>query len=104
MRKGDDSGAFKQNLIRVNRPRNTEGLIITKAILQCGKIQKVRNNPEFPYNENFTHEESKLLKVGENPAYLQIFDEDGLKTTCNGVIYIPAEEQVVSDECEHTRS
>ena len=104
MRKGDDSGAFKGGLIRVNRPRNTEHLIITKSILQCGNIQKVENNPDFPYEVNFTHEESKLLKVGSNPAYLQIFDEEGLKVTCNGSIDIPAEEQVVKDECKYSRS
>lgn len=103
MRKGDDSNAFKGHLIRINRPRNTENLIITKCILQCGNIRKLKDNPEFPYFEDFTSEESKLLKVGENPAYLQIFDEEGLKVTCKGSINIPAEEQVVRDECEYSR-
>lgn len=104
MRRGDDSGAFQGGLIRVNRPKNTENLIITKCILQCGNVQKININPDFPYLVNFSHEESKLLKVGENPAYLQIFDEEGLKVTCNGSINIPVEEQVVKDECKYSRS
>lgn len=104
MRKGDDSNAFGGGLIRVNRPRNTENLVITKCILQCSNIQKVEENPDFPYTVNFSHEESKFLKVGENPAYLQIFDEEGLKVTCKGSINIPAEEQVVKDECKCPRS
>ena len=104
MRRGDDSNAFGGGLIRVNRPKNTENLVITKCILQCGNVQKIQENPDFPYFVNFSHEESKLLRVGENPAYLQIFDEAGLKVTCKGSINIPIEEQVVRDECKHSRS
>lgn len=103
MRKGDDSNAFGNRLIKVNRPKNTENLIITKVVFQCGYIRKEYNNPDFPFFIDLNSEESKLLKVGENPASLKIYDENNLGYTCKGSIPIPGERQVVQDRCEYAR-
>ena len=95
--KGDDTNAFGQNFIKINRPQNSDGYTISKVVFQCGPIQKVYVRPTFPIYVNFSSEESKRLpSVAE--CYMQVFDEKGLRTTCNGTLTFTAKAQAVSDE------
>lgn len=95
--KGDDTNAFGENFIRILRPSNTDGYVITKAIFQCGPIQKIYRNPVFPIYVNFSSTESKKLSQ-TNECYLQVFDEKGLKKTCKGSLTFTAKAQVVRDD------
>ena len=95
--KGDDTNAFGQNFIKINRPHNSEAYTISKVIFQCGPIQKVYTRPTFPIYVNFTHTESKKLQT-ISECFLQVFDEHGLRTTCTGSLKFTAKQQVVLDE------
>jgi hypothetical protein len=94
--KGDDTGAFDQNFIRIDI-NNPTGEKITKVILQCGPIQKVYTNPKFPIYVNFDHNESNRLPQ-DSVCYLQVFDAKGRRQTCEGTLEFTAKQKVVADE------
>lgn len=94
--KGDDTGAFGQNFIKIDIT-GVEGYIISKCIFQCGPIQKVYTRPQFPIYINFTSVESKRLNQ-LSECYLQLFDEKGLRQTCKGTLTFTAQPQVIADE------
>lgn len=96
MFKGDDTGAFGQNFIKIDF-KNADQYTISKCIFQCGPIQKVYTRPQFPIYVNFTHEESKRL-YQNSECYLQVFDEKGLRQTCTGTLTFTAKPQVIADE------
>jgi len=98
--KGDDTAAFGQDFIIINCS-GLEGQTISKAIFQCGPIQKIYTRPQFPIRVNFTHEESKKL-YQNSECYLQVFDENGLRQTCEGMLPFTAQAQVVQDESRRT--
>lgn len=102
--KGDDTGAFGQDFIIIN-VEGLDGVYISKCIFQCGPIQKIYTRPQFPIKVNFTHEESKRLQQ-QSVCYLQVFDEQGLRQTCEGTLEFTAQPQVVQDESRraHIRS
>lgn len=95
--KGDDTNAFGQEFIKINMPKNFEGITISKCIFQCGPIQKVYHKPQFPIYVNFSHAESKKLPQ-TSECYLQVFDEKGLRQTCIGTLTFTAKAQVIQDE------
>ena len=95
--KGDDTNAFGEHFIRINRPTNTDEYVITKVIFQCGPIQKVYRNPVFPIYVDFNSAESRKLSQ-TSECYLQVFDEKGLKKTCNGSLVFTAKAQVIRDD------
>ena len=94
--KGDDTNAFGQNFIQINL-NETAGYNISKVVFQCGPIQKVFVRPQFPIYVNFSAVESeRLQQVSE--CYLQVFDEKGLRQTCEGTLTFTAKSKVVNNE------
>jgi hypothetical protein len=93
--KGDDTNAFggKLLLIDIEVPEGEE-YIITKAIFKCGCIRKTFENPVFPIEVNLSSDETKQLNPSNN-CYLAVFDENGLKQTCEGTLRIEALNEVV---------
>lgn len=91
--KGDDTGAFDQNFIKIDM-ENPAGYVISKAVFQCGPIQKVFTRPQFPIYVNFSNVESKRL-YQTSECYLQIFDDKGRRWTCEGTLTFTAKAQVV---------
>ena len=94
--KGDDTGAFDQNFIKIDI-ENSSQYKISKVILQCGPVQKIYSNPTFPIYVNFTHDESLRL-YQDSTCYLQVFDEKGRRTTCEGTLNFTAKAKVIADE------
>lgn len=98
--KGDDTGAFGQNFIKIDL-QNNQGFTISKCIFQCGPIQKVFVRPQFPIYINFSHVESdKLHQLSE--CFLQVYDEKGLRQTCKGSLTFTAQPKVVENEYRRT--
>lgn len=91
--KGDDTGAFGGTLLVINIENPLE-CIITKAEFKCGCIRKTFVNPIFPISINLTSDETKKLNPS-NSCYLAVYDEYGLKQTCEGTIRIEANNEVV---------
>lgn len=94
--KGDDTGAFGQNFIKVNFLQ-ADQYTVSKCIFQCGPVQKIFTRPQFPIYINFSSTETKRL-YQESTCYLQVFDENGLKITCEGTLSFTAKPQVVQNE------
>ena len=94
--KGDDTGAFGRNYIKVNAPVGVDSNLISKCIFQCGDYQHIEENPKFPYYINPNSNDTKKLSY-RNECYLQIFDTEGNKITLEGNLTILAEKQVVND-------
>lgn len=94
--KGDDTGAFDQNFIKIDL-RGATDYVISKVVFQCGPIQKVYTRPQFPIYVNFDHNESSRL-YQDSKCYLQIYDEKGRRTTCEGTLAFTAKAKVISDE------
>lgn len=90
------------DIIKVNRPENTEGLTITKAELQVGSLAPfVEDNPVFPYTVSIMRDLSTQLTF-TNPVYLRIYylDTSGtnsVRTTCLGSLNLKVNAQVVRD-------
>ena len=95
--KGDDL----VDVIKVNKPNNTDDLTITKAELQVGSLKFTENNPVFPYYVSIMHNDS--VKLGNiNTIYLRITYNDtqgheNIRTTCIGSLSLNVSEQVVKD-------
>lgn len=94
--KGDDTNAFGQDFIKINL-KNAGDYTISKVIFQCGPVQKVYTRPQFPIYVNFSHNESVRLQK-ESTCYLQVFDEKGLRQTCEGTLTFTANAKVINDE------
>lgn len=82
--KGDDTQAFGKDFIKIDL-KGLEGKTISKAIFQCGTVQKVFNRPLFPIYVNFTSEESSQL-YEDAVCYFQVFDEKGRRLTSNSTL------------------
>jgi hypothetical protein len=80
--KGDDTRAFGGNLVKVTLT-GAEGKFISRAIFQCGRIQKAFTRPVFPLYINFTSEETEYM-WDKSECFLQIFDVKGRGKTCKG--------------------
>lgn len=86
--KGDDTNAFDGNLLIVNLT-GIDASNISRAVFQCGPLQKTYSRPKFPLHINFTSEETQHL-YHDNPCYLQIFDMKGRRHTCASTITVTA--------------
>ena len=84
--KGDDTRAFGGNLAKINLI-GLEGKFISRAVFQCGRIQKTFTRPVFPLMINFTAEETEYM-WHKNECYLQVFDIKGRGATCKGTFTI----------------
>lgn len=94
--KNDDTGAFGNNFLRINRPKGIgDNVVISKAEFRCGMLPvMVFENPEFPIDINLTASQTKQLAF-TNYCYLKCYDEDDLGQTCEGTISFKAKAQVV---------
>lgn len=84
--KGDDTGAFGANFLTISL-ENAENVTISKAVFRCNEITKEFENPVFPIKINLTAEETSML-YEDNTCYLAVYDEKGLKKTCEGSFVI----------------
>lgn len=92
--KGDDTGAFGQNFLKVNLSVPT-GHAVSKAEIKIGILEPIIiNNPDFPLVINLTSEQTSLL-MNKNDVYMAVYDEEGRKATCKGVVTFNAREQIV---------
>lgn len=91
--KGDDTNAFNNNFLTINI-NNPRGYVISKAIFVCGCLQKVYDNPVFPWIVNFNSKESQTLRPN-NVGYLVVFDHKGRQRTCNNVLRFRAQNGVI---------
>lgn len=80
--RGDDTNAFGDSFITINLTTESE-VTITKAVFKSGKVLKEFENPTFPLQIDLTAEETTKLDP-ENRAFLAVYDENGLKRTCEG--------------------
>lgn len=94
--KGDDTGAFGRQYIKINAPVGVDSSLISKIVFQCGNVQKEILTPKFPCYVNFSSEETKLFTY-RNDCYLQIFDSEDRKITLKGNLTVLANKQVVND-------
>lgn len=97
--KGDDTNAFGFNFMTIEL-EDLEGVLeehtITKAEFQCGPVLKPLENPEFPLKVNLTYEETRMLK-SQNKCYLRVYDEEGLRITCEGELEFGTRKEVVNE-------
>lgn len=95
---GDDTAAFGGNFLSIYLTvKDEEGNIIEpqpkiiKAEIKIGCIRKIFENPDFPILEiNLTNQETATLKAVNN-IYMAVWDENGLKRTCEGMISFEAQ-------------
>lgn len=81
--RGDDTNAFGQNwlYIEVDYPSDWN---ISRAEFKIGDLPvMVFEEPEFPLPVNLMSSQTALLK-DVNVCYLALYDENGLKQTCEG--------------------
>ena len=81
--KGDNTGAFGNDFLRIylNNPNN---LYIQRALIQInGDVEKEYYDPIFPLRVNFTGEETNLLQQ-VNTIKLALWDEYGRRRTADG--------------------
>lgn len=93
LHRGDDTNAFGAKFLEIDL-ENATGLNISKAEIKCGEIVKVYENPTFPILIYFNKKESATLRETNN-VYLAIYDENGLKRTCDGCFTFSTKERVV---------
>lgn len=91
--KGDNTRAFGNNLLRAYL-NNPMGYTISKAVFQCGKIQKTFENPVFPLDINMTGAETNTLSY-QNECSMALWDEYGQKYTAHGTFTLYATNQRV---------
>jgi len=92
--RGDDTDAFGNSFITINIETEV-GVIISKAVFQCGTIKKVFEDPVFPLSIELTASETKMLPAN-NTCYLAVWDENNKKRTCEGSINFKTQSGVVS--------
>lgn len=92
--KGDDTGAFSNNLLTI-RAKIPEGCTVSKAKLKIGNLPVMTfNEPEFPLIVNLTPAQTRSLQQ-QNTVYMAVFDELGRKATCRGTVTFVAKDEVV---------
>ena len=88
-------GDTANNFIKINL-NNIVNMQIAKLIFQCGKLQKVYENPTFPLYISFTRDETKLLNF-QNVGYVAIETTNKEKYTAKGYVSFKAKLEVVQD-------
>lgn len=94
VRKGDDTNAFGFGFLTANL-KDSEKYTITKAEIRIGTIIKTIENPVFPLRISLNREETMMLSECGNQCYMAVYDEDGLKCTCEGTLSFKASPKVV---------
>ena len=102
--KNDDTGAFGNNFIRINRPKGlADDVGIYKAEFKCGNlpVMTFENIVEeqaqplvFPIDINLEAEQTANLQY-QNICYLKVYDANGLGQTCKGSLSFIANAEVV---------
>ena len=83
--RGDDSGAFGQQLLKVE-VNNPHELIISRLDIKIGDTIVIPvNNPTFPLFINLTAQQTAILK-DSNKITFACYDQFGLKKTCKGYV------------------
>ena len=84
----DDTGAFDGNFIEIHAefPDDSWAERISMAQFKVGNLPVMTfENPVFPITVNLTSDQTGLLKDVNN-CYLAVYDENGLKKTCEGTL------------------
>jgi hypothetical protein len=94
---GDDTHSFGQTFLEIDAefPDETCAGRVTVAHVRIGNLPvMVFENPVFPITVNLTSAQTAMLK-NKNECYMAVFDEEGLKQTCEGQLTFCAHERVV---------
>ena len=94
---GDDTHSFGQDFLEIEAdfPDETWAGRVTEAHVKIGNLPvMIFQNPDFPITVNLTSAQTAMLK-NKNECYMAVFDENGLKQTCEGQLTFPAHERVV---------
>ena len=95
--RGDSTAAFSQNFLEIcaEFPDDTWAERVSKAEFKVGPLPVMTfENPVFPLTVNLTSEQTALLK-DVNDCYLAVYDENGLKQTCEGQLTVASRRRVV---------
>ena len=102
--KNDDTGAFGNTFLRINRPSGlADDVDIYKAEFKCGDlpvmtfeniVEETAQPLTFPIDINLTASQTKQLQY-QNACFLKVYDVNGLGQTCEGSIIFNAKAQVV---------
>ena len=89
------------NLIKVNRPNNTDDIIILATIVKIANVDYIEKNPVFPYYISPKRCESKKFDI-KSPVYMGVWfkeNENGetLFKTCIGDLTINFNPQIFKD-------
>lgn len=92
--KGDDTDAFGGSFLTINATIPT-GYTVSKAEIKIGILEPIEiDNPVFPLQISLSSGQTTLL-MNKNNIHMAVYDEEGRKATCKGVITFNAKEQVV---------
>lgn len=106
--KNDDTGAFRQSddkpFLRINRPSGlADDIAIYKLELKIASlpvfvfeniVEEVAQPLVFPIDLNLIASQTAQLQ-STNFCYIRVYDENGLRQTCNGTISFKANNEVV---------
>ena len=93
----DDTSSFGKDFIEIDAefPDDTWAERISRCDLKLGPLPTMTfDNPVFPFTVNLTAEQTALLKDVNN-CYLAVYDENGLKQTCEGTLTFESHKRVV---------
>ena len=93
----DDTNAFSRNFIEIHAefPDDTWADRVSKAEFKVANLPVMTfEDPVFPITINLSSEQTALLKDTNN-CYLAVYDENGLKVTCEGTLTFDSHRRVV---------
>ena len=95
--RSDDTNSFGQDWLEIHAefPDDTWAERVTRAEFKVGPLPvMVFDYPQFPIKVNLTSAQTALLK-DVNDFYLAVYDENGLKQTCEGQLTFTSRRRVV---------
>lgn len=95
--RGDDWNSFGATAIEIYAqfPDDTWAERVSLAEVKIGNLPVMSfESPVFPLKINLSSEQTALLK-DTNECYMAVYDENGLKRTCEGQMTIPTRRRVV---------
>ena len=95
--RGDSTSSFSQNFLEIYAefPDDTWAERVTMAQFKIENLPVMTfENPVFPLKINLTSAQTALLKDVNN-CYLAVYDENGLKQTCEGQLTFTTRRRVV---------
>ena len=91
--RSDDTNSFGQNWLTIEADI-PEDWVVSSAEFKVGNLPvMIFEEPEFPITVNLTSAQTFLLK-DVNSCYLSLYDENGLKQTCEGTFIFETRKQV----------